>query len=379
MLRSLLHKARIAFGTLFGQQNDRSAILNETFELEISSPQVGSSLPMYYAFYYRPLFRNHRCEKPALEFFPSPEMSSWINRTRLIPVLPCDSSSEAYAFLGAAMNGDELVWTMATLVAGLNACLSPKEAILLLSTTLSLCYDPNCVLPMNGTWLDTDIPTQVARFFDNRSTLALQRPRYGLDSTLGRRLSEDYLLMSHLANECGLQEEVSRKMNFGHKASTGATKAELTLTLIALASPSSSWKAFKMTRGTYASPMQRILFHKESLWVDQSASLVIDLLYAVRAAGIPIQFHEQPTLPFSAQRNRNDFPTGWYGGQDCTRLLKTRSWWPSGADCFNWSAPGKLDTKVLTTIQRRLAEQIAPTQTRWTDRLTKQPEDDSDR
>ena len=188
-------------------------------------------------------------------------MSSWINRTRLTPVLPYDSSSEAHAFLGEAMNGDELVWTIAILVAGLNACLSPTEAILVLSTALSLCYDPNCVLPMNGTWLDTDIPTQVARFFDNRSALALQRPRYGLDSTLGRRLSEDYLLMSHLANECGLQEDERWPQSFyrSEKSRTDPDPGRIGLTTIVLGSFQDDERDIRFANATHTLPQQDLM------------------------------------------------------------------------------------------------------------------------
>lgn len=59
MLKPFIHQARIAFGTLFGLQIDQSATEDQTtFELETSlSPEVGISLPMYYAFYYQPLFR----------------------------------------------------------------------------------------------------------------------------------------------------------------------------------------------------------------------------------------------------------------------------------------------------------------------------------
>ena len=344
MLEPMLHRARIAFGNLLGHKDDRSVILEHPFELEINNPQVGSSLPMYYAFYYQPLFRNYRCQRLPSEVFPSTKMESWIHRMRLAPSSPDESSSEAHALFELARNGDELVWTMATLVAGLDACLTQEEAVLVLSTALSLCYDPRCVLPVNETWL-SDIPSRVALFFDDASTTALQRPRYGLDCTLGRRLKEDYFLLLRLANKCGLQDDVSQRVDVSYEASTRAQRADLTLTLVALVSQPLSWQATKFKRGTWASLDERILFLRGSLWVDASATLVIDLLYAIQLAGVPIEINEDGTSqppPFE-DREILDLDAcsvdSWYRSEDYNRVLKTRSWWPDREDYLDWNGP----------------------------------------
>ena len=160
---------------------------------------------------------------------------------RMTPEDQHEFSPEAHTFFDLARSRNELVWTMTTLIAGLNASLNGKEALLVLSTALCLCYDPRCDLPMDGNWFDTDIPSRVAVFFDTTSATALQRPRYGLDCTLDRRLREDYLLMSHLADRCGMQEEMYKKL--GSKASTGQPAVDLTLALVASISQTSSWRA----------------------------------------------------------------------------------------------------------------------------------------
>ena len=341
----MLRRARIAFGNLLGHKDDDSAILEHPFELEINNPQVGSSLPMYYAFYYQPIFRNYRCQRLPSEVFPSTKMEYWIHRMRLTPNRPGESSSEAHALFDLARNGDELVWTMATLVAGLNACLTPEEAVLVLSTAFSLCYDPRCVLPVNETWLSVDIPSRVALFFDDASTTALQRPRYGLDCTLGRRLREDYFLLSRLANKCGLQDDVSQRVDVSHEAFTRSQRADLTLTLVALVSQPSSWEASKVERGTWASLDQRILFHRGSLWVDASATLVVDLLYAVQLAGVPITINEDGTSR-SPPFERPELPNlsacsaeSWQRSENYNFVLKTRSWWPNEEDYQDWIGP----------------------------------------
>ena len=354
MLGPMVHRARIAFGMLCGQKNDR-AELEHSFELEMNDSQVGSSLPLYYAFYYQPLIRNSRYQRLPSEVFPSTRMESWIHRMRLTPSSPDEASPEARALVDLAKSGDELVWTMATLVAGLDACLTPEEAVLVLSTAFSLCHDPQCVLPANETWLSMDIPSRVALFFDDASTTALQRPRYDLDCTLGRRLREDYLLLSRLANKCGLQEEVSKNVTVSYEASTGPQKADLTLTLVALVSQPSSWQASKVKGGTWASLNQRILFDRGSLWVDASASLVIDLLYAIQSAGLPITINEEgnyQSLPFYRPTisNLNDFDRKrWYQSKDYNYILKTRSWWPDRQDYLEWIDPSSLIKETLAT------------------------------
>ena len=238
---------------------------------------------------------------------------------------------------------------MATLVAGLNACLTREEAILVLSTAFSLCYDPTCVLPMrakNATWFHTNIPSQLALFFDFTSAMVLQRPRYGLDCTLGRRLREDYILMSRLAATCGLQEEISRKVNFGCKPYTRSLRTDLTLTLVALASQSSSWQASKLKRGTvFASHCPDISFHDGRLWVNLSMSPVIDLLYAIQSVGIPITIHEEEShlSPYAYKPSPSDLNVRlglehnfWFNSNEYNHILKTRSWWPNEGDFLDW-------------------------------------------
>ena len=160
MLKSLVHQARIAFSTVLGLYTDQSTIKAQTrFELEENfSPEVGISLPMYYAFYYQPLFQCSGSQKLDSEVFSNTKMNEWIYGLRMTPDDPHESSPEARAFLDLAGNGNELVWTMTTLVAGLNACLTPEDAILVLSTAFSVRYDPRCVLPAHGSWSCPQFP-----------------------------------------------------------------------------------------------------------------------------------------------------------------------------------------------------------------------------
>ena len=264
----------------------------------------------------------------------------------LTPGYPGASSPEAHAFFDLARKGNELVWTMTTLVAGLNACLTPEEAVLVLSTALSLRYDPRCVLPRKGTCLlDTDIPSRVALLFSKGSAIALQRPRYGLDCTLGRRLREDYVLMSHLANNCGLQEEISRKVNVGCSFNIykGQQRADLTLALVALTSQSSSWQARQVARETFMDPSPRILFDNAILYVDPSASQVVDFLHAIQSAGlsIDIEGEEVYVVPSSPIQRRGPNFESRYRSKKYSDKLKDCSWWPPTDVVFFEEISGK--------------------------------------
>lgn len=321
----LIHQARIAFGTLFGLHVDQSAIEDQTmFELETNlSPEVGISLPMDYAFYYQPLFRRFGPLDLDPEVYSRTKMNGWIHGMRPTPDDPHKLSPEARALIDLANNGNELLWTMTTLVAGLNACLTPDNAVLVLSTAFSVCSDPRCVLPARGSWschiccdtnspsactkhLQSDIPSQVRRFFEKGSQpTELQRPRYALDCTIGKRLAEDFILISHLADKCGLQEETSRSFASSSVTRSHVTqdlglsanrdKADLTLALVALISQTLPWTV-KLLSGGEPHSMHHALFvycrSRSVLHVHTSAMIVRKFVNAIQSTGIPVSVEE---------------------------------------------------------------------------------------
>ena len=390
MLKPVVQQARIAFGALFGLHVDQSAIKDQsTFELATNlNPEVGISLPMYYAFYYQPLFRHFEPDRPGSEVFSTTKMNEWIHKLSLTPDDPCASSPEARAFFDLARKGNKLVWTMTTLVAGLNACLTPKDAILVLSTAFSVCYDPHCVLPAQGTWScprfpvrcnsgslsacikhpQSDIPSQVRRFFEEGAQQAkLQRPRYGLDCTIGKRLAEDFILMSHLADKCGLQEEMRRPFAFSSSMgshpkqisgmSTNRDKADLTLALVAMTSQTLPWTV-KVVRGGNPHSMHRAIlvrYHGRSvLQVHKSATMVeyfvrksdpggwVDLAqFHPHIAGVQVSMSESdqgdwarifPHMEGFPKRDRQ----AWYESVEYNHLSKTETWCPLAGAYREW-------------------------------------------
>ena len=263
MLKSLIRRARTAFATLFGMRINHSAIENRTkFELEAyHGPGFGVSFPLYYAYHYEPLLRIR-----ASRLFSTVKMNEWIHKMRLTSDDSCESSQEARAFLNFASTEDEILWSMTALVAGLSACLNPEDAMLVLSTALSVRYNSRCLLPACGNCSRgrdslncycihqkaSNIPFQVREFFEKGSQQKrLQRPRFGLDCTTGKRLVEDFVLMSQLADQCGLQEESSRCFTSSSKMEspiqqpfgplTERDKADLTLAVVGLTLQTWPW------------------------------------------------------------------------------------------------------------------------------------------
>ena len=362
MSKSLVHQARFAFGTVLGLHTDQSTIKAQTrFELEENlSPEVGISLPMYYAFYYQPLFQCFGSQKLDSEAFLSAKMNEWLYGLLTTPDDPRESPPEARAFLDLARNGNKLVWTMTTLVAGLNACLTPKDAILVLSTALSVRYDPRCVLPAHGSWScpqfpvrcdsnslsacikhpQSDIPSQVRRFFEQGSQQTkLQRPRYGLDCTLGKRLAEDFILISRLADRCGLQREMSR---YPASSLSQRDKADLTLALVALTSQTLPWTV-EVVSGGEPHSMHHAIFvrhlSRSVLQVHTSAAIVNHFVNAIQSTGIPISVEMgakwsrfYPQMESVPKSNRQ----AWYESMVYNHLLKTVSWNPSAGAYQEW-------------------------------------------
>ena len=390
MLNSLVQQAKIAFGNLLRLRDDQSAIGEQTvFELDMNlSPEVGISLPMYYDFYYRPLFRGFGSQRLDLNAFSSTKMNEWIHKMSLNPPDPRESSPEARAFFDLARNGNELIWTLSNLVAGLNACLTPEDAILVLSTAFSVLYDPRCVLPAHGSWSyprfavrcdknalspctkhpQSDIPSQVRQFIgESCQEIKLQRPRYGLDCTIGKRLAEDFMLMSHLADQCGLQEVIRRQfassLNTGPRfveASTRSTnryKADLTLTLVALASQPLPWTV-KIVSGDDPYSMHSVLFGRSVLQAHKSATTVNSFVDAIQSAGISISVEEDYWSRFCSElgvgvsgrswcypeMDRVGHMEGvpkidrqaWYESTEYVRLLKNVSWCPPAGAYQEW-------------------------------------------
>lgn len=203
----------------------------------------------------------------------------------------------------------------------------------------------------------------------SRRYSVLQRLRYGLDCTIGRRLAEDYALMSHMAYLCGLQEEINRGV--GRKTFGEQLRVDLTLTLVALTLQETPWKARPgmLVDTNRASHLglelfeHNIFFYGASLYVQSSVCPVIDFLYAVESAGMPITLSiRSPEFPYKThllplppqmERFRQSDHQAWYESKEYSRLPKTESWWPYGkglcglAKCKERKAKGSISVDYL--------------------------------
>ena len=86
-----------------------------------SDDQANFSLPMYYAFYYKPLFQSNYRGDTKPEMFSPSKMQHWIRKLNDLTDGDAGTSPDALAALDLARNGDQLVWTLVSIVA---ACLS---------------------------------------------------------------------------------------------------------------------------------------------------------------------------------------------------------------------------------------------------------------
>ena len=217
----LLKQAKIVLGAT----SFKIHITTNTLEVELQSGQLiipkddlNFSLPMYYGFYYRMLFMQYRRrDKASLGFGWQP-----LHASNLAPESENDCTSEAHALLEMARNGDELVWTLAVLVASLNAYLPPESVASVLSTAFSIRYDPWCISPVERSKLELgtitnylpDIPASVGLYFAGKTPTKTLKFRYGTDSTIGKRLLEDIYLLSKLADRSNLQNDICEQIAF---------------------------------------------------------------------------------------------------------------------------------------------------------------------
>lgn len=204
---------------------------------------------------------------------------------------------------------------MTTSVTDLNACLTTE----VLSTAFSMRCDPTYVLPAQGSWscarlslrdspdplsdciirpLST-IPSQVRRCFEKGSQL--RRPRYGLHCTIRKRLAENFILMSHLASKCGLQEETG--WPFAFSSSTGSytrqnartaisrDRAGFTLDSVALTSQTLPWTV-KVVNVGHLTVFVRYQ-GRNVLQVHKWATIVEDYMDSTRWTRIPIALRER--------------------------------------------------------------------------------------
>lgn len=111
--------------------------------------------------------------------------------------------------------------------------------------------------------------------------------------------------MSHLGHLCGLQEDFNRGV--GCKSFGGQLRVDLTLALVALTSQETPSKAqlgmlVDTNRASHLGLelfVHNIFFYGASLYVQSSVCPVIDFLYAVESAGIPITLSiRSPEFPY---------------------------------------------------------------------------------
>ena len=364
MLRPLLPKAPKADGSIkptFSSNPRKQAQCeyNDTISGDIS-------LSLYHAFYYQPLF-GIEGNLPGVQSpirFKAVFLEKWIHNLEGPSTQPVESSS----LLELLTTADQVTWTMMALAAGLETQLSPDRALLVMSTALSLRYDPKCIA------FDPQIETQSVHISTAERYLVLKlwvwrildvpqgcgscKPRYTLKSVIGRRLREDMESLSRLAELCGLKEEIfcsvktpSKDSQFSGADPWGPLPAavDLILTLLGLISQSGRWTVKIVQSNGYAPfknidwselsesfyhefKEQNVLFYDGSLYVSSSATTLMDFLNSIAAVGIDLEIEkidELPSIPDYNYIKRSWNVHKWFEQASYAEYLKRVGWIPS--------------------------------------------------
>lgn len=313
------------------------------------------SLSMYYAFYYKALFEGLSDE--TADVFEAGALDRWISILRDSGDDVFDTSTEARAILNLARNADQLVWILTILVAYLNAHLQNSEKVtLVMSVVFSIRYDPRCMLSLlsskdykhgMGRPLAPDIPVCVCAYYDSKMPYKkLWRPRYGLETILGQRLSEDISLLTNVAKTSGLQEVMNEHV--WKKSQTPLLQANLTLILLGLMSQSLPWAvtifsdSTELTRGMRT--VSDILFIDRCLYIQHLTYSVSSFSLLPRAGmTITVSFVDEPASQYRAHSRiiTDEDSLAWYGSKTYIRCLKSHNWWPSALQYSYWLMNGR--------------------------------------
>ena len=294
------------------------------------------SLSMYYAFYYQPLFNWPTSREMKSEIVSLSKIAQWTDHLESGLGSDEPSSAELDAAIQLANGDDQFIWAMTILIASVNTCL-PQSGSLVLRTAFNVRYDRKCILPADrsvGRLVHSpDIPPLVHKFLcSGAPAWKLNNPRYGVDSIIGQRLTEDINLLTELARRSGLQQLYTKYWSRHRDEEDQDSKVDCTLALIGLLSQSPPWKIriFSSNRTRWQWPYSVLCF-KECMCIHEGAYAVENLFKRMQYAGINMDmvYMEEFTIPdypsnmFNiSKRNREAwFETGIY-----TQIVKNESW-----------------------------------------------------
>lgn len=211
--------------------NTRSTALRFRSMLKIVTAQRRNdkaSLALYYTGYYEPLFPTS---------FPGLGMElfarSAIEDGLISMVQTPDSAplSELRVILDLAKEVHELIWTLTTIVADLNAFLRQKSVVVeILQTVFSNRSHPECLPPEN----------HIDQLFtrNSRPCSYLRKPRFDTNSIIGQRLAQNLELWSHLAKLSGL---LNKAFSLSNVRPQPLNKSEIVSYLYALLQQTWPW------------------------------------------------------------------------------------------------------------------------------------------
>ena len=323
----------------------------------MSEGYLDISMPMYNALHYQPLFNwpISRSGRPEILSITVP--NKWTEVLNSVTKSNEHLSTALRIAIDLAQSRDQFVWTLTILVAALNAYL-PQGADLILRTVLNVRYDPTCVFPAFDSsdvgipfLLVSDLPNSVRRYFRcGAPPNEVRKPRFGVDSAMGRRLTEDIVLLTELGRKSGLIEHFrqaadERKAGLENQRipwfSPADSLADSTLALIGLLSQSPPWKIRSIRSITDSPPGHRVHFHDQCLYIDARMSFVRAFLCEMQLAGIVMDMIDIEAIDLAACSSNLDhidirFRDAWLESMTYADIVKSETWSPSAEAFHEW-------------------------------------------
>lgn len=249
-----------------------------------------------------------------------------------------------------AIESDQLVWTLSTIVAALGGCVAEEDTFTIMSLAFSIFHDARCILSgkriigqnlAKDDLLRSSIPELVQSFYcSDHPEEMLHKPRFGSNSALGRRLALDVGLLHKLAEQSGLPQ-LSSIGSF--KDSIESTKAVLTLTLLGLLQTRGRFTIAYFDPEGCCQLLPKVLFQSGCLYVsgnqDNPAKLFIRCLCSAGFA-MKSSYNAHPDTPaylmIYMQQLSESERQAWYYSREYAQVEDYDTWWPTERNYRSW-------------------------------------------
>ena len=314
-----------------------------------------TTLQMFYEWYYAPIF--HACSSGhnTMELFEKTVVEKWSLElsksggfTSQLPVEEENflgwtvPSSEYTTLANAAVQGDTLIWRLASLTGAVDCCLQyRRDTSHVLALVFSILSDPPILYGDPPMSIPKSVQTLLP-MFQQRSSPEFVASRYRNcqyhpRSALGKRLQEDVRLWLMIVADSSQGRKTSQcDVDFGPE--------EIACTLLGLLQQSLPWAA-----RTLPYHFDRlVILRNQCLWVCTGAKQAIQFLRKLQAIGVKIDFDGDSTKYHPACDHNPTIRLADTSQNPALRhelYMRTGSWWggPEHEETLNRLSHKELD------------------------------------